>query len=104
MLLTVNAPTKTLRLGKKKEETKETKALLCYPKAKDIHTREIVQRSMYDVGTLHVMGKTHQNDNAVHKRRTQTLKNLEVNIRSIDLLTYKIIRALLKCNHLYSLY
>ena len=51
-----------------------------------------------------VMGKTHQRDGTVHKRRMQSLKNLEENIRSTDLLTYKIIRALLKLNHLYSHY
>ena len=50
MLLTTNAPARNLRCGKKKQ-----KALLCYPKTKDIHTREMFKRTMEDAGAPHVM-------------------------------------------------
>ena len=34
-------------------------------------------------------GKTHQNDSVVHKRRTRTIKSLNMNINSTNLLTFK---------------
>ena len=57
MLLTTNTPAKTLKLGKKREETRNKGIVMLSKNKKNICTREMVRRSMKDVGAPHVMGK-----------------------------------------------
>ena len=67
MLLTTNAPAKTLKIGKKREETRNKSIVMLSKNKRHSHQRN-GQKKYERCRNTTCDGKTYQKDSAVHRR------------------------------------